>query len=219
MEIGFSLIATALHRVVAAITLRRKLGFERRGWTIVLNALVQNEHSRLRRPATGLPATLFFLALAACFVELFWAYYQLPERVRAHFPSWFHLSGEGPRWIFVAISGLIPVLIALAVLISIRLVKREPERFLQIPNRDYWLSAGRREQTVDSIVARIYLLGAIKFVADAILIYAAVRANLAGTSELDPTLLFSLAAGFIMAKIALATQLLWRLRFARTSAR
>jgi hypothetical protein len=179
----------------------------------VLNTLVQNEHSKLRRPATRLPAMLFFLTLAVCFVELFWAYYQLPERVRAHLPSWFHFGAEGPRWVFVAISGSIPVLIAIAVLISIRLVKREPEKFLQIPHRDYWLAPERREQTLDSIASRIYLLGAIKFVADAIFIYAAVRANLAGTSELDPTLLLFLAAGFIMAKIALATQLLWRLRF------
>jgi hypothetical protein len=179
----------------------------------VLNALVQNDHSSLRRPATRLPATLFFITFGLCLVELFWAYYQLPERVRAHFPYWIHLGGEGPRWIFVAISGSVPVLIAVAVLLSIRLVKREPEKFLQIPNRDYWLSLERREQTLDWIVSRIYLLGAIKFIADAIFIYAAVQANLAGTSELNPTLLLFLAAGFITAKIGLATQLLWRLRF------
>jgi hypothetical protein len=191
----------------------RKRCFEKTGRTIVLNALVQNEPSKLRRPATRLPATLFFLTFAGCFVELFWAYYQLPQRVHAHFPSWVHLGGEGPRWVFVAISGSIPVLIAIVILISIRLVKRESEKFLQIPNRDYWLSPERREQTLDAIVSRIYLLGAIKFVADAIFIYAAVRANLAGTSELNPTLLLCLGAGFIAAKIALATQLLWRLRF------
>jgi hypothetical protein len=179
----------------------------------VQNTLLQNEHPKLRRPATRLTATLFSLTFVACVVELFWAYYQLPERVHAHFPSWLHFGAEGSKWIFVVISGSIPVLIAIVVLISIRLVKREPDKILQIPNRDYWLSPERREQTLDSIVSRIYLLGAIKFVADAIFIYAAVRANLAGTSELNPTLLFFLAGGFIMAKIAIASELFWRLRF------
>jgi hypothetical protein len=160
-----------------------------------------------------LTATLFFLTLAACSIELFWAYYQLPERVHAHFPSWSHIGAEGPKWMFVAISGSIPALIAIAALISIRLVKRQPDKFVQIPNRDYWLSPERRESTLGFIVSRLYLLGAIKFVADAIFIYAAVRANLAGTSELNPPLLFFLAGGFIMAKIALAAQLFWRLQF------
>jgi hypothetical protein len=63
------------------------------------------------------------------------------------------------------------------------------------------------------IASRIYLLGAVKFVADAIFIYAAVRANLAETSELNAGLLFFLAAGFIVAKVALAAQLFWRLQF------
>jgi hypothetical protein len=179
----------------------------------VLNTLVQSEHPKLRRPATRLTATLFFLTLGVCFVELFWVYYQLPERVHAHFPTWFHLGAERPRWIFVAISGAIPVLIAIAAMISIRLVRRQPDKFVQIPNRDYWMSPVRREHTLDSIVSRIYLVGAVKFVADAVFIYAAVRANLAGTSELNPRLLFFLAAGFIITKIALAAQLFWRLQF------
>lgn len=181
----------------------------------MLNTLVQNESPKVRRPATRLTAPLFVLTLAVCLVELFWAYNQLPERVHAHFSSWLHLGGEGPRWILVAICGAIPVLIAIAALISIRLVKRQPDKFVQIPNRDYWMSPIRRDRTLDSIVSRIYLLGAVKFAADAIFIYAAVRANLAGTSELNPRLLFFLACGFVIAKIALAAQLFWRFRFPR----
>ncbi|HXO97412.1 MAG TPA: hypothetical protein VN857_12565, partial [Chthoniobacterales bacterium] len=107
---------------------------------MVLNALAPNESPKLRRPAIRLTASLFFLTFAACVAELFWAYNQLPERVHAHFPSWLHIGAEGPKWIFVAISGAFPVLIAIAALISIRLVKRQPEKFVQIPNRDYWMS-------------------------------------------------------------------------------
>ena len=179
----------------------------------MLNTLVQNESPKLRRPATRLTATLFVLTLAACLVELFWAYNQLPERVHAHFSSWLHLGGEGPRWILVAICGAIPVLIAIAALISIRLVKRQPDKLVQIPNRDYWMSPIRRDRTLDLIASRIYLLGAVKFVADGVFIYAAVRANLAGTSELNSRLLLFLACGFVIAKIALAAQLFWRFQF------
>jgi hypothetical protein len=179
----------------------------------VLNTLATRENSNVRRPAIRLTATLFFLTFAACVCELLWAYNQLPERVHAHFPPWLHLSGDGPRWIFVAISGAIPVLIAIAALVAIRLVKRDPEKFVQVPNRDYWMSPLRREQTLEMIVTRIYLLGTVKFVADAIFIYAAVRADLAGTPELNPRLLFFLAAGFIIAKIAIAAQLFWRFQF------
>jgi hypothetical protein len=180
---------------------------------MVLNTLAPNESPQVRRPATRLTATLFFLTFAVCVAELFWAYNQLPERVHAHFPSWLHIGAEGPKWIFVTISGAIPLVIAIAALISIRLVKRQSEKFVQIPNRDYWMSPIRREQTLDLIASRIYLLGAVKFVADAIFIYAAVRANLAETSELNAGLLFFLAAGFIVAKVALAAQLFWRLQF------
>jgi hypothetical protein len=184
---------------------------------MVLNALAPNESPKLRRPAIRLTASLFFLTFAACVAELFWAYNQLPERVHAHFPSWLHIGAEGPKWIFVAISGAFPVLIAIAALISIRLVKRQPEKFVQIPNRDYWMSPIRREQTLDLIASRIYLLGAVKFVADAIFIYAALRANLIGTSELNAGLLFFLAAGFIVAKVVLAAQLFWRFQFPKGS--
>lgn len=177
---------------------------------MVLNTLTQNERPKLRRPAIRLTAAFFSLALAVCFIELFWAYYQLPELVHAHFPAWMHLGTEGPRWIFVVATGAIPALIALAAVISIRLLRSQPEKFVQIPNRDYWTSPVRREQTLDLIASRIYLLGTVKFVADAVFIYVAVRANLAGTNELDPTLLFSLACAFIIVKVALAAQLLWR---------
>ena len=179
----------------------------------MLNTLVQNESPKLRRPATRLTATLFFLTLLACLVELFWAYNQLPDRVHAHFPSWLHLDGGGPKWIFVVICGAIPVLIAIAAMISIRLVKRQPDKLVQIPNRDYWMSPIRRDRTLDLIASRIYLLGAVKFVADGVFIYAAVRANLAGTSELNSRLLLFLACGFVIAKIALAAQLFWRFQF------
>ena len=121
----------------------------------MLNTLVQDESPKLRRPATRLTATLFSLTLLACLVELFWAYNQLPDRVHAHFPSWLHLDGGGPKWIFVVICGAIPVLIAIAALISIRLVKRQPDKVVQIPNRDYWMSPIRREQTLDLIASRI----------------------------------------------------------------
>ncbi|HZC36530.1 MAG TPA: hypothetical protein VE242_12995, partial [Chthoniobacterales bacterium] len=164
----------------------------------------------LRRPAIRLTAGLFFLALAVCLVELIWAYNRLPELVRAHFPSWIHFGAEGPRWVFIVATGAIPVLIALAALISIHLLRSQPDKFVQIPNRDYWMAPARREQTLDLIASRIYLLGAVKFVADAVFIYAAVRANLTGTSELDPTLLFSLACAFVIVKVALAAQLFWR---------
>src|SRR3984893_2420787 len=184
---------------------------------MVLNTLAPNESPKVRRPATRLTATLFFLTFAACFAELFWAYNQLPERVHAHFPSWLHIDAEGPKWIFVTISGAIPLLIAIAALISILLVKRQPEKFVKIANRDYWMSALRREQTLDLIASRIYLLGAVKFVADAIFIYAAVRANLTGISELNAGLLFFLAAGFIVAKVVLAAQLFWRFQFPKGS--
>jgi hypothetical protein len=180
---------------------------------MVLKALAPNESPKLRRPATRLTATLFSLTVAACVAELFWAYNQLPERVRAHFPSWLHIGAEGPKWIFVTISGAFPVLIAIAALISIRLVKGQPEKFVQIPNLAYWMSPVRRQKTLDLIASRIYLLGAVKFVADAIFIYAAVRANLIGTSELNAGLLLFLAAGFITAKLALAAHLFWRFQF------
>jgi hypothetical protein len=180
---------------------------------MVLNTLAPNESAPVRRPATRLTATLFFLTFAACVAELFWAYNQLPERVHARFPSWLHVGAEGPKWIFVTISGTIPLLIAIAALLSIRLVKRQSEKFVQIPNRDYWMSRIRREQTLDLIASRIYLLGAVKFIADAIFIYAAVQANLTGTSELNGGLLFFLAAGFVIAKLALAAQLFWRFQF------
>jgi hypothetical protein len=108
---------------------------------------------------------------------------------------------------------MIPVAIALAALISIRLVKTQAETIAQIPNRHYWLDPIRREWTVEMIISRIYLLGTVKFVADAIFIYAAVRANLAGTSELDPRLLFYLAVVFVIVKVGLAAHLFLRLQF------
>jgi hypothetical protein len=182
-----------------------------------VGTLTEREIFGQRRPAINTTRTLFILTLAFCLGELFWAFQQLPERVHAHLPAWVHFGAEGPKWVFVAVSALIPVVIALAALISIRLVKVQPQVIAQIPHRDYWLDPSRRGRTMEMIVSRIYLLGAVKFIADAVFIYAAVRANLAGTTELDPTLLFYLGAGFVIAKILLAAQLFWRFQFPERS--
>src|SRR5260370_8376720 len=125
---------------------------------MVLKALAPNESPKLRRPATRLTATLFSLTFAACVAELFWAYNQLPERVRAHFPSWLHIGAEGPKWIFVTISGAFPVLIAIAALISIRLVKRQPEKFVQLPHPPHWIFPVLLQPTFQFIPSTISLL-------------------------------------------------------------
>jgi uncharacterized membrane protein len=120
--------------------------------------------------------------------------HQLPERVASHFGPDGVANGFMPREMYLAFMiGLgvgLPTLVALAVGISVR----HASRFINIPNREYWLAPARREATTAYLAAHTSWL-AIGLAAFAVAVHLLViRANRLNPPRLDTDVLIALLA-------------------------
>jgi uncharacterized membrane protein len=91
---------------------------------------------------------LIFVVLAAIAAVYFWSMYaQLPETVATHFSGTGTPGNWQPKsvlmWTLVAVS-VIPAVLVFGVPAIVRAL---PAALVNIPNREYWLSGERAEQT------------------------------------------------------------------------
>ncbi len=76
----------------------------------------------------------------------------LPLRMASHFNAEGVADGWMDKTRFLITSVATMVAVPLSVILMTMLVKFLPDRFLNIPHRDFWLSAGRREKTYAAIL-------------------------------------------------------------------
>ena len=94
---------------------------------------------------------IFIFVLILCLVQAAYYYPLLPERVASHFGA----SGRPDAWSgkesFIRIY-LIAVAVIAALFSSIGLLlKKTPDSLINLPNKDYWLSPERRQETIDAL--------------------------------------------------------------------
>jgi uncharacterized membrane protein len=160
-----------------------------------------------------LPALLLTLALIVAATTIVATIGLLPPVV----PSHFGFDGRADRWTprdtYVVIMLLLAIGLPLLIVASMGTVRGIPVRWINLPNRDYWLEPGRREETYRTLRA----FGCCVGVAVALFLTALHVLIVTGTSARDPAppgaALFALLAVFL---VSIVLMLAWLVRrFAR----
>ena len=124
---------------------------------------------------------------------------QLPDRVATHFDGsglpngW--MSRSSHLW-FTVVLGLAFPLIVAVVLFCIRFL---PDSLINIPKRDYWLSAERRSDTFAYLFRQSLWFACIGVCFVTAIQFLIVRANLYRPAHLSTPLLFAVTGGFLLA--------------------
>ncbi|HET8577739.1 MAG TPA: DUF1648 domain-containing protein [Methylomirabilota bacterium] len=150
--------------------------------------------------------SLVLLVLVALQIAYF--YPQLPETVASHFDAAGRPNGWAPKGAFLGLyAAVVGLMVGLFLIVPV-LLARLPVALINLPNKDYWLAAERREQTWTTIQLHLLTLGNATVALVLIIFQLAIRANLSRSPSLSPVVWILLAAflGFAVA---------WTVRFLR----
>ncbi|MFZ4766539.1 MAG: DUF1648 domain-containing protein [Roseimicrobium sp.] len=154
------------------------------------------------------------LSIAYC-VALWLSLPLLPERVATH----FNASGQPNGWMTregtVWFMGLFGVCVPWFMVLAFASPRWIPARFVNLPNRGYWLSDDNRQETLDWLGRAGVWLGCTVLLFMGATHALIVRANLTQPPRLELTSLLAVVGAFIVAEFIFVVRLL--LRFAKTA--
>lgn len=153
---------------------------------------------------------LILFALVGVFVaQLIFYYPNLGEYVSTHFDAFGRPNGFMRKNTFVIFEFALLALILGETLLIPVMIEKLPVRFLNLPNRDFWLAEDRRESTYDSIRTFFELLGIVMVAFFTVVNQMVFRANV--LRENLPTWLFlAVVAAFVAFVIG------WVIKLARS---
>ncbi len=140
---------------------------------------------------------LLVMTGTAGIIQSIWHYTQLPERVASHFGP----SGIADGWMSslanLCVSAALFILMTLIMFFVPKLVSVVPVRFVNLPNRDYWLADERKKQTLDDIAERMATFGIAINLCFIFIMHMVYKANMSGTQILDENT-FLMVSGIFM---------------------
>ncbi len=102
---------------------------------------------------------LFFFLLGLCIFQALYYYSELPETVASH----FDLNGNPNAWsskeFFITFYYVIIGIVASLFLCISLFLSKIPVSLINLPNKDYWLSAEHKEETFAYIEKQLLLFG------------------------------------------------------------
>jgi uncharacterized membrane protein len=161
----------------------------------------------MRRLALFLLVAL--IAVSAAFIAVTAG--QLPGLVASHFGSGSGANGWLTRSQYLLRMLALAILLPLALVGFIALLSRAP-RLINLPHRAYWLSEGRREQTLATLLAFACAQGALLTVFAAALHYVILQANTTAPPQLPGALFAAVLLGLLAAMVAWTIALYVRFR-------
>jgi uncharacterized membrane protein len=142
---------------------------------------------------------LFLVLCALSVVHPLYYYPQLPDRVASHFNSSGQVDGWATKASFLTGSLIATGGCALVFLGVGFAMLRISDRFIILPNKDYWLSPERSRETRVSLCSLILWGGSVLLVLQSVLFHQAIRVNLGKADSLEHLFLFMGCALAIMA--------------------
>ena len=160
-----------------------------------------------------IPAWLFGILSAWLLAEIAMSWPRLPARLATH----FGFSGEPNGWstlgqFLVMTTALFAVFGTLLVVAGF--IERMPDRFINLPNKAYWLAADRRVAALAMLRDWLRWFLVVTFAALVLLITAGLRANLSATPHLGIDPILGLA-GFVLPQLIMVVYLYRRFRLPR----
>jgi uncharacterized membrane protein len=132
----------------------------------------------VRVDRTSLTVLLLLTAVAAG--QLLHYYPKLPPTIAVHFGTSGQANGWADKSAFFPIYAAIEAAIVLVGIAAAFTGERMPSSFLNMPNRDYWLSPGRREESLAFFWTQAIWIEAATLAFLIVVAEFVFRANLAG---------------------------------------
>jgi uncharacterized membrane protein len=141
---------------------------------------------------------LIFVLLAAYGVIHFWSYYsQLPEVMASHFDAHGIANGWQSKSAFFSVFIMVGVLAAVLGFVLPRIITRIPAQFINLPNKQYWLSPEHATETQEFLLTFFAWFGCALFVMLISAFDFALQSNLHPESRPDISRLWITLAGFL----------------------
>lgn len=144
---------------------------------------------------------LMILTGIAGIIQSIWYYTQLPEKVASHFGSAGIPDSWMPSFGNLCVSAFIFIFMTAMMIFAPKLVSILPARFVNLPNRDYWLEKERKEETVHDITRRMALFGIAINLFFIFVTHMVFKANMSQPVKLDENAML-LALGIFMLFLA-----------------
>jgi uncharacterized membrane protein len=158
-------------------------------------------------PNTRLPNSIFFGLVVVAAVQLNYYAQRLPEIVGSHFGK----SGVASAWqtkiAFFSVELAVIVLATIVTFVIPRLIAAMPASAINLPNKDFWLSPERREDTFSFLRSQMAWFGCALLAFLLFVMELVFRANL----QTPPRLNMAAFVPALIAFIVFSTR--WTVRF------
>jgi uncharacterized membrane protein len=151
----------------------------------------------------NLSLAVFLLLCALSVVHSLYYYPLLPDRVASHFDSSGLADGWASKASFVTGSLIATGICALVFLGVSFAMLGIPDRFINLPNKDYWLSPEHSRVTRDSLFNLILWNGSVVIVLMSVIFHQAIRVNLGKAETLEHLMLIMGSALAVMIVLSL----------------
>ena len=138
-----------------------------------------------------------FLALAGLLMAAYY-YPQMPERMASHFAADGRPNGWQPREAFFLIMLVVGALSAIISFFAPWRIASQPNERINLPNRDYWLAAERRAQTMNYVAAFMAWFGCGVLFVLICATFLALQANLAPDRHFNSQALLLVLVAFLI---------------------
>jgi len=149
------------------------------------------------------PLYIYLLLVILAVIQTIFYYPQLPDTVASHFGGSGGANSWSPKETFFLIHFGTILLITGIFLLFPLVLRHVPTSIINLPNKKYWLSEERREQTFMFIKEKMYWFGAVNLLLIICTIQLAINGNL------NPTEGFSSSTMWVVLSAYLAYLLIW----------
>lgn len=110
-----------------------------------------------------------------------------PPSVAIHFGSGGQPDGWAPSYINALLMTMVNVVIFVSFYFAPLLIRKMPAKWINLPNRSYWLKEENRAKAASMLSVELYRFGAATFVFMFVVTVLVIKANLSEPVRLDET--------------------------------
>jgi len=151
---------------------------------------------------------IFFVLLLAAVMQAAYYYPLMPMRMASHFDAAGRANSWMPKESFFITHVFVVTLMSAIFTIMPKLVFKFPDSMINLPNKDYWLAAGRRDEAGEMIERHMNTAGNLTIALLLCVFQMAFKANLEKESRLPESMWLLLVAFLIL-------MVVWSIRFIR----
>ncbi len=159
----------------------------------------------------SLPKLILFALVGVFVAQIMFYYPNLPAQIATHFDELGRPSEIMPKRLFMTFEAALLLLILTETTLIPVIVERLPSRFVNIPNRGYWLAEERRAETFAAIRRAFDSLGVVLVTFFIVINQIVFRANIM-RENLSALVFFAFFGVFLIVMIGWMYLLIRRFR-------